>query len=116
MKPILEPVARYAQPTALDLDSQRFLAAWAIKTAYLLELAVRQQYPGAHLAAPSRCGRCLMASSGLPDLHDDFLTGVAGNRGGSLVRNGQGTRMILPRVVRPEDSASSMAWATSVSG
>jgi hypothetical protein len=47
VKPILEPMARYAQPTVLDLDSQRLLAAWAIKTVYLLELAVRQQYPGA---------------------------------------------------------------------
>jgi hypothetical protein len=28
----------------------------------------------------------------------------------------QGTRMILPRAVRPEDSASSMAVATSASG
>lgn len=43
VKPILEPMARYAQPTTLDLDSQRLLAAWAIKTVYLLELAVRQQ-------------------------------------------------------------------------
>src|SRR5258708_32137556 len=40
-------MARYAQPTTLDLDSQRLLAAWAVKTVYLLELAVRQQYPGA---------------------------------------------------------------------
>jgi len=47
VKPVLEPMARYAQPTALDLDSQRLLAAWAIKTVYLLELAARQQYPGA---------------------------------------------------------------------
>jgi|SRR5712691_1111228 len=50
VKPILEPMARYAQPTALDLDSQRLLAAWAVKTVYLLELAVRQQYPGARPA------------------------------------------------------------------
>ena len=47
VKPVLEPMARYARPTALDLDSQRLLAAWAIKTVYLLELAARQQYPGA---------------------------------------------------------------------
>jgi len=46
VKPILAPMARYAQPTALDLGSQRLLAAWAIKTIYLLELAIRQQYPG----------------------------------------------------------------------
>jgi hypothetical protein len=47
VKPVLAPMARYAQPTVLDLDSQRLLAAWAIKTVYLLELATRQQYPGA---------------------------------------------------------------------
>lgn len=47
VKPVLEPMARYAKPTVLDLDSQRLLAAFAVKTVYLLELAVRQQYPGA---------------------------------------------------------------------
>ncbi len=38
--------------------------------------------------------------------------------GGSQLGRGhrQGTRMILPRAVRPEDSASSMAAATSASG
>jgi hypothetical protein len=45
-KPILAPMARYAKPTVLDLGSQRLHAAWAVKTAYLLELAARQQYPG----------------------------------------------------------------------
>jgi hypothetical protein len=45
VKPILAPMARYAKPTVLDLDSQRLLATWAVKTVYLLELALRQQYP-----------------------------------------------------------------------
>jgi hypothetical protein len=31
----------------LDVASQRLLAAWAVKTVYLLELASRQQFPGA---------------------------------------------------------------------
>lgn len=49
IKPIFQPMALYEKPTVLDLDSQRLLAAWAVKTVYLLELAVRQQYPGARL-------------------------------------------------------------------
>jgi hypothetical protein len=47
VQPILEPMAVRCQPTTLDLASQRLLAVWAIKTIYLLELASRQQYPGA---------------------------------------------------------------------
>jgi hypothetical protein len=35
------------EPAVLDLDSQRLLAVWAVKTAYLLELANRQRYSGA---------------------------------------------------------------------
>jgi hypothetical protein len=42
-------MARSAKPTVLDLDSQRLLAMWAVKAVYLLELAVRQQYPGTRL-------------------------------------------------------------------
>jgi hypothetical protein len=49
IKPILAPVARYAKPAVLNLDNQRLLAAWAVKTVYLLELAVRQQYPRTRL-------------------------------------------------------------------
>lgn len=45
VQPILEPMAVRCQPTILDLDKQRLLAVWAIKTVYLLELAVRQRYP-----------------------------------------------------------------------
>lgn len=45
VQPILEPMAVRCEPTTLDLDSQRLLAVWAIKTIYLLELASRQQYP-----------------------------------------------------------------------
>jgi hypothetical protein len=47
VQPILEPMAVRYEPTTLDLASQRLLAAWAVKTVYLLELASRQQYPGA---------------------------------------------------------------------
>jgi hypothetical protein len=47
VQPILEPMAVWCQPTILDLASQRLLAVWAIKTVYLLELAIRQRYPDA---------------------------------------------------------------------
>ena len=47
VQPILEPMAVRYELTALDLASQRLLAGWAVKTVYLLELASRQQYPGA---------------------------------------------------------------------
>lgn len=49
VQPILEPMVVRREPTILDLASQRLLAAWAVKTLYLLELAVRQRYPGARL-------------------------------------------------------------------
>lgn len=49
VQPILEPMAVRREPTALDLASQRLLAVWAIKTVYLLELAIRQRYPGTRL-------------------------------------------------------------------
>jgi hypothetical protein len=45
VQPILGPMATLCKPTILDLASQRLLAVWAIKTVYLLELAVRQRYP-----------------------------------------------------------------------
>src|SRR5712691_4087579 len=46
VQPILEPMAVRCEPAVLDLDSQRLLAVWAVKTVYLLELAGRQRYPG----------------------------------------------------------------------
>lgn len=49
VQPILEPMAVRRQPTTLNLASQRLLAVWAIKTVYLLELAVRQRYPATRL-------------------------------------------------------------------
>jgi hypothetical protein len=57
VQPILEPMAVRCEPTTLDLASQRLLAVWAIKTVYLLELAIRQRYPGTRLVEgyqPSR--------------------------------------------------------------
>ena len=50
VQPILEPMAVRCEPTILDLDKQRLLAAWAIKTVYLMELAVLQRYPTMRLA------------------------------------------------------------------
>jgi hypothetical protein len=47
VQPILEPMAVRCEPATLNLDSQRLLAVWAVKTIYLLELASRQRYPGA---------------------------------------------------------------------
>lgn len=49
VQPILEPMAVRREPTILDLASQRLLAAWAVKTVYLLELAIRQRYPSVRL-------------------------------------------------------------------
>jgi hypothetical protein len=49
VQPILEPMAVRREATTLDLASQRLLAVWAIKTVYLLELAVRQRYPDTRL-------------------------------------------------------------------
>jgi hypothetical protein len=47
VKPILAPMAVKCTPTTMDAKSQRLLATWAVKTAFLVELALRQQYPGA---------------------------------------------------------------------
>jgi hypothetical protein len=54
---ILKPMAVSAKPTHVDAASQALLALWAVKTALLLELAFRQQYPeqrlvGGYLATP----------------------------------------------------------------
>jgi hypothetical protein len=46
VKPILAPMAVDCTPMVLDAKSQRLLATWAVKTAFLVELALRQQYPG----------------------------------------------------------------------
>ena len=57
VQPVLEPMAVRREPTTLDLVTQRLLAVWAIKTVYLLELAVCRRYPGARLVEgyqPSR--------------------------------------------------------------
>jgi hypothetical protein len=43
---ILKPMAVSAKPTRLDAAAQALFALWAVKTALLLELALRQQYPG----------------------------------------------------------------------
>jgi hypothetical protein len=47
VQPVLEPMAVRCEQTVLDVASQRLLAAWAVKTVYLLEIASRQQFPGA---------------------------------------------------------------------
>jgi hypothetical protein len=43
---ILKPMAVDAQRTELDAAAQALIALWAVKTGLLLELALRQQYPG----------------------------------------------------------------------
>jgi hypothetical protein len=44
VQPILEPMAVRGERVTLDLDSQRLLAVWAVKTVYLLELASRERW------------------------------------------------------------------------
>ena len=64
VQPILEPMAVRCEPTTLDLDKQRLLAVWAIKTVYLMESAVLRRYPTMRVAeatsqlSPRRAG-CL---------------------------------------------------------
>jgi hypothetical protein len=45
---LLAPMAVTRQPAVLDPAAQRLLALWAAKTAFLLELAIRQMYPSEH--------------------------------------------------------------------
>jgi len=45
VQPVLEPMAVRCEPTTLDLATQQLLAVWAIKTVYLMELAVLRRYP-----------------------------------------------------------------------
>lgn len=57
VKPILAPMAVECRPTSIDAISQRLLSTWAVKTAFLVELALRQQHAGArpvegYLASP----------------------------------------------------------------
>ena len=47
VKAILAPMAVEPRPTTLTTASQKLLATWAVKTVLLLELAIRQKYPGA---------------------------------------------------------------------
>jgi hypothetical protein len=47
VKPILAPTAAEPRPTTLTAAGQKLLAAWAVKTVFLLELAIRQKFPGA---------------------------------------------------------------------
>ena len=51
VQPVLEPMAVRGKPTTLDLATQRLLAVWAIKTVYLMELAVLRRYPSMRRAA-----------------------------------------------------------------
>jgi hypothetical protein len=44
--PVLKPMAVEAKPTVLDAAAQALVALWAVKTVLLLELAMRQRYPG----------------------------------------------------------------------
>lgn len=47
VKPILAPMAVDGKTTELDASAQKSLATWAVKTALLLEFAIRQRYPDA---------------------------------------------------------------------
>jgi hypothetical protein len=58
VQPILSPMALLTEPSVvLDAAAQKLLSLWAVKTALLLELAVRQKYQGrraveGYLASP----------------------------------------------------------------
>jgi hypothetical protein len=43
---VLKPMAVSAQPAVLDGPAQALLAFWAVKTVFLVELAIRQMHPG----------------------------------------------------------------------
>jgi hypothetical protein len=63
VKPILAPMAVECRPTSIDANGQLLLAVWAVKTAFLVELALRQQHPGArpvegYAASPPEMGGC----------------------------------------------------------
>jgi hypothetical protein len=47
LQPVLAPMAGRAKPTVLSSALQALSATWAVKTVYLLELAIRQKYPDA---------------------------------------------------------------------
>ena len=50
VQPVLAPMAVSAQPTVLGAAAQALVALWAVKTCLLLELAMRQKYPGRRTA------------------------------------------------------------------
>ena len=45
VQPVLEPMAVRYEQTVLNVASQRLLAAWAVKTVYLLELPAASNFP-----------------------------------------------------------------------
>jgi hypothetical protein len=55
LQPILAPMAGRAKPTVLSAARQSLIATWAVKTIFLLELAIRQKYPGKR-RVPGVCG------------------------------------------------------------
>jgi hypothetical protein len=89
VQPILEPMAVRREPTTLDLASQRLLAVWAIKTVYLLELAICQRYSGTRLvegyqpSSSERAGCWPSLSSGAPNLLSPRGTRRYGSRAGT---------------------------------
>jgi hypothetical protein len=132
VRPILEPMAVRCEPATLDLDSQRLLAVWAIKTVYLLEPASRQRYPGTHLvegyqpstarkgnqlaasparAAPSQSHRAAAAHDGVAG-----LLGLqhAGPREPGKHRALRAVRSATAHARRrPRSSASSRPWPSA---
>jgi hypothetical protein len=47
LQPVLAAMAGRAKPTVITPARQSLIATWAVKTVYLLELAIRQKYPDA---------------------------------------------------------------------
>lgn len=50
LQPVLAPMAGRAKPTVISPAQQSLIATWAVKTIFLLELAIRQQFPDARPA------------------------------------------------------------------
>jgi len=66
---LLTPMAVERQPVVLDAAAQRLVAFWAVKTTLLLELALRQMYPGERSVegyAPSEVELAYMWRYGMP--------------------------------------------------
>jgi len=110
VQPILEPIAVRRAPTTLDLASQRLLAVWAIKTVFLLELAICQRYPDTRVMEgyqPSRSeiGWLLAQLEQRPAVNDrehpQALFSSGAQHGPASCTLAQASFLIIPEPERP---------------